>query len=385
MKYRTKIRNLLFQVGIGCLSMMLMFILNVKGANAYDTNQGDWPEPGVIVDKAWLDKNLSNKKVLFIALTKESEYNIDNWDWNYPGYSGEHISSSNPLWGEAVKTPWPWEEGKEHDSPDVLVYTMKGSAHIECKETGSSLPDGRKIYDCKTENGAPGMMTPLDPLSWTVAYEFEEMGISHGCPTCPNNDIDIVIYPERLPHDYLWATTLYWLLEFYGYPADKLHVLDGGLARWKNDGGATTSGPGPQIPAATFIPNVKPEIFADKTVMKAISGGLIKGVILDVRNPLIDFPGQNRPEDGGKPIEPGRENWEFPPWWDFMQGYYIKNDALYAWYDSVDGVGDPTSKKKSNKCVDINNCEWKSPTELQEQFDKILGTNFNKDDNITMY
>ncbi len=369
MKFRSKIRKVLFQLGIGCLSIVLISILNVKRVNAADAAQ--WPVQGVIVDRAWLWDNLQNENVLFIQLSKDGPYTIDRRD--YPGYLNMHIITNR--WGEAVQTPWPWDpaNGKEHETPDVLIFTMKGSAHIKC--TGTPETGGT----CWTN--APGMLAPLDPLARTVAEEFERMGISHGCPECPNNDIDIVIYPERLPHDYLWATTLYWLLEFYGYPSDKLHILDGGLQGWVNDGGNVTSGPGPQIPAATFIPNVKPEIFADKTVVKAISEGLLKGTILDVRKPDLTLRGKPYPNNREQPIEPGRDSWPFPPWWDFMQGYHFKNDVLYAWYDSVAGVGGV----KPNKCDDINNCEWKSPIDLQLQFDDILGTNFNKDDNITMY
>jgi hypothetical protein len=301
--------------------------------------------------------------VLFISVNKIDPYKIDNRD--YKGYKSIHIKPQNQLWYEAMHAPW----DNKYETPDFAIFTMKGSVDLEC-ETNAT---GDMFTTCSTKDNAPGMVAPLDPLA--VAKEFERIGITHGYPDNPNNDIHLVIYAERLPHDYLLAATLYWLLEFYGYPSEKLHLLDGGLTKWIDDKGGKTTGEGPGI-IGTFIPGIRPEIFADKTLVKAVSEGLIKGKILDVRDPTT---GGNYDSNRNNIAEPGwRDSWPADPWWDFMQSYHFKNDQLYRWDDSIAGIDSP------NKCSDLLKCYWKSDGELKTGFDKILGA-LDKDDLIITY
>lgn len=48
-----------------------------------------------------------------------------------------------------------------------------------------------------------------------------------------------------------WAPKLFWDLLHYGVPAENLHILDGGLAKWQASGGAVTQEPTTPRPAAS--------------------------------------------------------------------------------------------------------------------------------------
>ena len=47
----------------------------------------------------------------------------------------------------------------------------------------------------------------------------------------------IVIYDQGEP---MWATRLFFDFHYHGFPLENLHVLDGGLSKWKETGGAVT-------------------------------------------------------------------------------------------------------------------------------------------------
>ncbi len=386
MGFKIKIRKLLLQTVIAGISIILVSFASVMDVACLEIK--DW----VIVDKAWLDKNLggndkditsqgaedpSNPAVLFIEVAPDSEYT--GWNgieskWSkYKGYASEHIGKKkgNKILWEAIHTKWPsdvdrdtseWGPGiQPNHFPDFILDTMKSSAEVACLTTGNKW--------CTKKSS--GMIGLLDPI--TAADKFlQKFPVSHNAPSAKNNDIHIVIYMERLPHDYVWASLLYWLFDFYGYPSEKLHMLNGGLEKWKNDGGPVVSGKGPAINPADyrFIPELKPEVLADKTLTRAVTKGVIKGIVLDVRGD----------PDTKDPLEPGGiTGWSSSPnWWDPMQGYHIAGNVYFPWDDSLE-------KNAEGRCIDYKGeCVWKYGLDpgLQKTFEaKSIG----KDDLILLY
>jgi hypothetical protein len=298
---------------------------------------------GIIIDKAWLDTNLggddksintqapedpTNPPVLFIAITQDSFLNTPvPLGANYNDYHiGKRDVDNNILW-EAVKVPWPWENRSPeppHHLPDFVLYTMKGSASLNWDYGDPNIDN-----DGTCTKVEPGFLSQADPDS--VAWIFEELGITHGVPSDPRNDIDLIIYiQQKYNHDVLYTGYLYWLLEFYGYPPERIHILDGGLSKWGKDGGSVIQkSTGPTISYGTFIPEVREDIFADKTLVQAISSGKVHGAILDIRSPY-------------NPREPllagGISQWSIEPnWYDPLQNYFIPGmEMLYEWKDSMD-------------------------------------------------
>ncbi len=350
MQFRSKIRKVLFQVGVVCLSIVFMSVLNVKSVNAADAIQ--WPVQRVIVDKAWLDNeyggDVTKANVLFIEVTS------DEADMLHPyGFSGRHIKTIPSEY--SLHTPWPTNLSNPPvtlETPKFGLDTMKNSADLSCPD----YPNGNCI------NKDPGMLGLLDPQVIVAAEYFKKMGISHGDPSAKHNDIPIVIYTDRLPHDYAFIALLYWLLEYYGYPEDKLHVLDGGLQRWAAEDGATVTGPGDQIDPNdyNFIPDLKPELLGEKTFIQAVTKDVINGILIDIRSPRDENP---------YPIEPGRKSWPAYPWWDPAYGYHIPKDGWYDWHFSWEEQSGPDPENFGKKLVWE---EWKNKGVLEAHISSVF-------------
>ncbi|MFV1950497.1 MAG: hypothetical protein ACC630_00860 [Nitrospinota bacterium] len=351
----------------------------------------------VIVDKAWLDANLggddnnintqgsgdpSNPPVLFIALTQDQvipEFASDTLSVDYnASHIGKRDVSNNIIW-EAVKTPWPKE-----DYADLQLYTMKGSAKLDW-DYGNLNDD----TDGTATRLAPGFLSQADPNS--VAWVFEELGIVHGNPSDPRNDIDLVLYIQQLYyHDTQYLGYMYWLLELYGYPPDKIHILNGGFEKWKQDGGAAvqnSTGPALLTPG-TFIPEVREDIFADKTMLQAISSGKVRGAIISVRK---------QPE-GEAMLAGGSSTWTIEPnWFDPLRVIYYPNwgyhlpahynpnvaEKISIWKDSTTGCVKPNVDPKDT-------CLWLTDAAGNVVISSKLETFFNnnnigKNDPIIVY
>jgi len=56
-----------------------------------------------------------------------------------------------------------------------------------------------------------------------------------------------------------WATRVFWDLYYHGFPAERLFVLDGGLAKWQSTGGAVTKAPTPTPARGDFAVGARRE------------------------------------------------------------------------------------------------------------------------------
>ncbi|MBA2467871.1 MAG: sulfurtransferase [Chloroflexia bacterium] len=87
---------------------------------------------------------------------------------------------------------------------------------------------------------------------------------------------DVVVVDHAGGH---FATRLWWALRYYGH--DRIAVLDGGFARWRDAGYPTEAGDSTTLPR-TFVPVVRPELARDADdVLALIRGG---GQIVDARD-----------------------------------------------------------------------------------------------------
>jgi thiosulfate/3-mercaptopyruvate sulfurtransferase len=104
----------------------------------------------------------------------------------------------------------------------------------------------------------------------------------------------IVIYSDQCDHTHLW-----WLLAYYGFPLDRLKLLDGGLEAWKRKGYPTqlTS---PRLKKATFTFPAEPRssLLATLNDVKAALSAPGK-VILDVR-PQEQYLGEKTREGAAR-------------------------------------------------------------------------------------
>jgi thiosulfate/3-mercaptopyruvate sulfurtransferase len=97
-------------------------------------------------------------------------------------------------------------------------------------------------------------LPPLDELT----RAFAAKGIGHGT--------FVVLYSHATP---TWATRIWWMLRAVGF--DDAAVLDGGLDKWKAENRPIETGL-TIYPAATLSLRGRPEIFVDKTDIRAAIG-----------------------------------------------------------------------------------------------------------------
>ncbi|HEY8742317.1 MAG TPA: sulfurtransferase [Chloroflexota bacterium] len=77
-----------------------------------------------------------------------------------------------------------------------------------------------------------------------------------------------------------FATRLWWLLHLYGH--DRVLVLDGGLPKWQREGRLLTAEV-PQLPGATFTPQLQPELRVDaREVLQLLNNPGVR--LLDARD-----------------------------------------------------------------------------------------------------
>jgi thiosulfate/3-mercaptopyruvate sulfurtransferase len=111
-----------------------------------------------------------------------------------------------------------------------------------------------------------------------MVQSFGEMGVS--------NDSHVIVYGD--PANTHWNTVLFWVLEQFGCNSTLLkctvHYYDGGVERWKADGG-TLDQTETQMKPATFkaVEGTRRSAKTDE-ILKIIEGKQ-KSVILDVRTP----------------------------------------------------------------------------------------------------
>jgi thiosulfate/3-mercaptopyruvate sulfurtransferase len=122
------------------------------------------------------------------------------------------------------------------------------------------------------------------PASDTFAAAMERLGVG--------DDTRVVCYDNDVNE---WAARVWWLLRSYGF--DDVGVLDGGWKRWVAEG-RPVSIDEPEIPAATFTPEPRPERVADMASVRAA-----------IEDPDARIVNALRPDDHagtGRPIKYGR-------------------------------------------------------------------------------
>lgn len=176
------------------------------------------------------------------------------------------------------------------DAGTRIIDVRKAEEYAEGHIPGAvSLPSGKLGAEI---DGVAGMIVP--------AAEFEALMQAAGI----NQDTVVVVYDAN---DGLWATRLFWALEYYGHD-DRVRVLNGGFAAWLADGLPTeTTAAAPAAGNFTARPNPDLVFTAADLVGRLDDPGLI---LLDSRS-RAEFTGEDvRAERGGH--IPGAVNINWP-------------------------------------------------------------------------
>lgn len=91
-----------------------------------------------------------------------------------------------------------------------------------------------------------------------------------------------------------FAARLWWMLHYYGYPAAA--ILDGGYAKWVEEGRPLVSGQEAPHPAAHFVPKLHPEML--------VSQEDVENIRLDPAWKLVDARSAVRYRGEQEPIDP---------------------------------------------------------------------------------
>jgi thiosulfate/3-mercaptopyruvate sulfurtransferase len=137
-------------------------------------------------------------------------------------------------------------------------------------EGGYTAESGRANYDKGHIPGAAYLdlsadfSDPASPLRFTLpslealTRAFAAKGIGHGT--------FVVLYSHASP---VWATRFWWMLRAIGF--DDAAILDGGLDKWKTENRPLATEETIH-PPATLTLRARPELFVDKTAIKAAIG-----------------------------------------------------------------------------------------------------------------
>lgn len=137
-------------------------------------------------------------------------------------------------------------------------------------EGGYNAESGRANYDKGHIPGAAYLdlggdfSDPTSPLRFTLpslealTKAFAAKGIGHGT--------FVVLYSHASP---VWATRFWWMLRAIGF--DDAAILDGGLDKWKAENRPLATEETIH-PPATLTLRARPELFVDKTGIKAAIG-----------------------------------------------------------------------------------------------------------------
>jgi thiosulfate/3-mercaptopyruvate sulfurtransferase len=151
---------------------------------------------------------------------------------------------------QIVETPWLAER---LGSGNLVVVDVGRSpqnyaaGHIP----GAVYLEQKAIYD--TVNGVEGMFPGVE----RAVEALRRIGVG--------NDSTVVLYDSA---NSLWAARGFWALEYLGH--EDVHVLNGGLARWRDEG-RPLSRETPAPARAAFVAHVVPSRLADKATVLACS------------------------------------------------------------------------------------------------------------------
>ena len=96
----------------------------------------------------------------------------------------------------------------------------------------------------------------------------------------------VVIYDQGGSY---FAPRLYYELLYRGHPPERLHLLDGGLARWRASGGAVTQEKTAPPPAGNFSVRHRAEVRADLPEVLVAAGDAQRHALVDALEPEMFF------------------------------------------------------------------------------------------------
>jgi thiosulfate/3-mercaptopyruvate sulfurtransferase len=141
----------------------------------------------------------------------------------------------------------------------------------------------------------PGKMHEAGHIPGAVRVDVFAWGMDDGDPQAMQRHIQswgvspgrtVVITDQGA--SYL-APRVYYELLYRGHPPERLHVLDGGMAKWRAVGGAVTQEKTPPPPAGSFTARIRSEVRADLPEVLVATGDARRYAVVDALDPPMYF------------------------------------------------------------------------------------------------
>ncbi|TFD49849.1 sulfurtransferase [Cryobacterium frigoriphilum] len=168
------------------------------------------------------------------------------------------------------------------DATVVLIGTPSGKARY-LSGLDEHLIDGHipgaifaELFEVFSDpSGSFGFARPDDDL---FAQGAASVGI--------DNNTTVVVYDSSLNQ---WAARIWWQFRAAGY--DNVHVLDGGLTKWRTEGRETETGYNEPREVAGFTAAPRPELWVDKDFIASIVAGETDAALVCAL-PAKDYSGE---------------------------------------------------------------------------------------------
>jgi len=171
------------------------------------------------------------------------------------------VSTIDPL----VQTDW---LDSHLDDPDLRVYDC--TAFFTAPEGRMHFDSGAEAYSQGHIPGS-GFMDILSELSDGASpLTLQRLGADAFSRAMSHygvgDGVRVVLYDRQMS---MWATRVWWMLRAMGF--EDAAVLDGGWHKWTTEERAVSTAPA-HIPAATFTPKPRPDLFVGRDSVLAAVG-----------------------------------------------------------------------------------------------------------------
>jgi 3-mercaptopyruvate sulfurtransferase SseA len=160
------------------------------------------------------------------------------------------------------------------------------------------LLENREREDVLVLDASPPPLHAAGHIPGAVSASFMSYGVKDVSPEAMQERFEswgvrpgrrVVVYDQGDP---MWATRLFFDLHQHGFPLERLHVLDGGLGKWKEIGGPVTKEPTPAPPRGTFRAAApREELRARLPEVFAASGDPARAALVEALDPDWHFGG----------------------------------------------------------------------------------------------
>jgi thiosulfate/3-mercaptopyruvate sulfurtransferase len=187
-----------------------------------------------------------------------------------------------------------WLKG-ELGKPDLVLFDATYYLPPEGKDAralfdAAHIP-GARFFDINEVADPETDLPHMAPTPGRAARLLGQLGVS--------NDARIVFYDQK---GLFSAARGWWLLRLFGH--ERVAVLDGGLPKWRAEGGDTAAGPAPAPAPQTF--------WADFVARRLAGIGDMKRVVADGSARIIDARARGRFDGAAAEPRPGLPSGHMP-------------------------------------------------------------------------